>query len=97
MQAIVKRVHAAGARIVGATILPMCNAAGSAKEQSRLAVNAWIRTSHTFDTVLDFDAVLRNPADPTVMYPPWANDCYHPNAAGDRVLGDSIDLAAFGR
>jgi lysophospholipase L1-like esterase len=89
-------VHAAGHRIIGATVLPMCNAAGSAQEQARLAVNQWIRTSGTFDAVLDFDAVLRDPSDPTVINPPWDFDCYHPNAAGDQVLGRSIDLSVFG-
>ena len=97
MRTIAGRVHAAGRRIVGATILPMCNAAGSAKEQARLAVNAWIRTSGTFDAVLDFDAVLRDPADPTVIRADRRTDCYHPNAAGDRLLGDSIDLKVFAR
>jgi len=96
MTTIAARVRAAGHRIVGATILPMCNAAGSAKEQARLAVNQWIRTSGEFDAVLDFDAVLRAPGDPTVIRPEWRTDCYHPNAEGDRVLGESIDLSAFG-
>ncbi|MEQ0558116.1 GDSL-type esterase/lipase family protein [Amycolatopsis sp. NEAU-NG30] len=96
MRTIAGRVHAAGHKIVGATILPMCNAAGSAKEQARLAVNEWIRTSGTFDATLDFDAALRDPADPTVIRAGWRSDCYHPNAQGDRVLGDSIDLRVFG-
>ncbi|WP_206793706.1 GDSL-type esterase/lipase family protein [Amycolatopsis sp. MtRt-6] len=97
MRTIARRVHATGRRIVGATVLPMCNAAGGPKEQARLAVNEWIRTSGTFDAVLDFDAVLRDPADPTVIRADWRFDCYHPNAAGDRVLGDSIDLKVFAR
>lgn len=96
MKGIAARVHAAGHRIVGATILPMCNAAGSAKEQTRLAVNQWIRSSGTFDAVLDFDAVLREPSDPTVINPAWRYDCYHPNATGDQLLGQSIDLSVFG-
>nr|WP_296071577.1 GDSL-type esterase/lipase family protein [uncultured Actinoplanes sp.] len=92
MRAIVARVHARGVRIVGATILPMCNPAGSAKEQARQTVNEWIRTSGTFDAVVDFDAVLRDPADPTVMIADLRNDCYHPNAAGDQLLGQAIPL-----
>ncbi|WP_410657404.1 GDSL-type esterase/lipase family protein [Amycolatopsis sp. lyj-112] len=96
MRTIAARVHAAGPKMIGATILPMCNAAGGPKEQARLAVNKWIRTSGTFDSVLDFDAVMRDPADPTVIRQAWRNDCYHPNAAGDRVLGESIDLSVFG-
>lgn len=96
MRGIAARVHAAGHKIVGATILPMCNTPGSDRETTRLAVNKWIRASKTFDAVLDFDAVLRDSNDPTVIYAPWRSDCYHPNATGDRRLGQSIDLSAFG-
>ena len=96
MRDITARVHAAGHKIVGATILPMCNAPGSVKEQTRLAVNRWIRTSGTFDAVLDFDALLKDPNNPTVIYGPWRHDCYHPNAAGDAILGRSIPLGVFG-
>lgn len=96
MQQIAQRVHDAGKRIVGATILPMCNPAGSQKEATRLAVNSWIRTSGTFDGVLDFDGMLRDPADPTVMRAEWRHDCFHPNAEGHSLLGKSIPLSTFG-
>jgi lysophospholipase L1-like esterase len=96
MKLIIDRVHARGARIVGATILPMCNAVGSSREQVRTAVNTWIRTSGAFDAVLDFDAVLRDPANPTQIVPDLRHDCYHPNAAGDGLLGSSIPLRVLG-
>src|SRR3954452_15625054 len=69
MRGIAARVHAQHLRMVGATVLPMCEAAGSAQEAARQAVNAWIRGGGggAFDAVLDFDAVLRDPADPTQM------------------------------
>ncbi|WP_433297761.1 GDSL-type esterase/lipase family protein [Actinoplanes sp. CA-030573] len=95
MKGIAQRVHARHLRIVASTILPMCNPAGSAKEETRLAVNAWIRGTDVFDETLDFDAVLRDPADPTVMIADLRNDCYHPNAAGDQLLGRSIPLPAI--
>jgi lysophospholipase L1-like esterase len=95
MAAIAARVHARHLRMVGATILPMCNAAGSDKEATRLAVNHWITTSGTFDAVLDFDAVLRDPADPTQMINDLRTDCYHPNAAGDALLGRYIPIPAL--
>ena len=95
MRTIAERVHARHVRIVASTILPMCNAAGSDKEATRLEVNEWIRSSGTFDAVLDFDSVLRDPADPTVMIADLRNDCYHPNAAGDQLLGQYIPLSAL--
>ncbi len=93
---IVQRVHARGLRIIGATVLPMCNPAGSEKEQNRLAVNAFIRTSRIFDGVIDWDAVMKDPADPTVIRAAWRHDCYHPNAIGDRKMADAVDLRLFG-
>lgn len=95
MRGIAARVHAAHKRIVGATILPMGNAPGSDKEKTRLAVNEWIRTSGTFDAVVDFDAVLRDPANPTSMIADLQHDNYHPNAAGDLLLGEDIPLEAI--
>ena len=96
MKEIVQRVHARGLRIVGATVLPMCNAAGSAKEQNRLTVNAFSRSSGIFDGVIDWDAVMKDPADPTVIRAEWRHDCYHPNAIGDRKMADAVDLRLFG-
>ncbi|RJK94256.1 GDSL-type esterase/lipase family protein [Vallicoccus soli] len=96
MQEVVRRAEARGLRTVGATVLPMCNPAGSAKERVRLAVNRWIRTSGAFDAVVDFDRVLRDPEDPTVMREDLRHDCYHPNAAGDALLGAAVPLAALG-
>jgi lysophospholipase L1-like esterase len=96
MQELARRVHARGVPIVGATILPMCNPPGSGKEGVRRTVNHWIRTSGVFDAVLDFDAVLANPANPTEIVPDLRHDCYHPNAAGDAVLGSFIPLWVLG-
>ena len=95
MRSIAARVHAHQLRIIGATILPMCNATGTPRDQARLEVNQWIKTSGTFDAVLDFDAVLRDPADPSQMVADLRTDCYHPNAAGDALLGRAISLDAL--
>ena len=45
---------------------------------------------------VDFDAVLRDPADPTQLIVDLRRDCYHPNAAGDALLRSSIPLSVFG-
>jgi lysophospholipase L1-like esterase len=95
MTGIAQRLHARGLRVVAATVLPMCNPAGSDREQARLAVNRWIRSTGAFDAVVDFDAVLRDPADPTTMIADLKHDCYHPNAAGDALLGAAIPLSAL--
>ena len=65
-QQIVERAHAHGLRVYGATITPYTGSGyyhpGSLSEADRQAVNAWIRAAGHFDAVIDFDAVVRDPA-----------------------------------
>jgi hypothetical protein len=92
MKLHISRVHARHGPIVGATILPMRNPAGFSRDQARPTVNNGIRTSAAFDAVLDIDAELRDPVDPTQIVPDLRLGCYHPNGAGDSLLGSFIPL-----
>lgn len=50
------------------------------REQQRQQVNAWIRA--TFPDAIDFDAAVRDPADPLRLRPEFdSGDHLHPNAA----------------
>ena len=102
LQQMALRAHAAGIKIIGATLTPfgnetyMANAWNPTRETHRVAVNAWIRASGAFDGVADFDAALRDPEIPTQMRA--ADDCgdgLHPSDAGYRKMGEAIDLALF--
>ncbi|MEU1158925.1 SGNH/GDSL hydrolase family protein, partial [Streptomyces sp. NPDC005918] len=56
-------------------------------------VNAYVRAGGAFDAVLDFDAVLRDPAHPARMAPAYdSGDHLHPGDAGLAALADSVDL-----
>ena len=82
---LIAAAHARGVRIFGATLLPYQGAGyySPAGEAIREAVNAWIRTSGAFDGVIDFDAVMRDPADPLRLNPAYdSGDHLHPNDAG---------------
>jgi lysophospholipase L1-like esterase len=69
--------------------------ADEAKEQKRVAVNAFIR-SGAFDGVLDFDALTRDPANPKHILAKFdSGDHLHPNDAGYRAMAESIDLKAL--
>ncbi|MFP8940074.1 GDSL-type esterase/lipase family protein [Streptomyces fenghuangensis] len=96
MREITERARERGLKVVGATLMPMCNAAGGAKEANRLAVNEFVRTGGLFDGVVDFDAAVRDPADPTRIRAEYEADCYHPNAAGHAAMAEAIDLGVFG-
>jgi lysophospholipase L1-like esterase len=95
---LISRGHAHGVKLMGATISPFEGAdfPGYYSESTRQAVNKWIRTSSAFDGVIDFDAVLRDPSQPTRLLPMFASkDHLHPNDDGYRAMADAIDLALF--
>ena len=95
---IIRRVHQAGAKIYGATVLPFEGAGyyDAGVEPKRAALNHFIRTSGKFDGVIDFDAVMRDPTHPTRMRPEFdSGDHLHPNDAGYAAMGNSIDLGLF--
>jgi lysophospholipase L1-like esterase len=99
LKQLIHRAHALGLTIYGATLTPFGGFALSTpdKEVKRRAVNLWIRTGGAFDTVIDFDAVLRDPSDPTRMRPEFdSGDHLHPNDAGYKAMADAIDLKLFG-
>jgi lysophospholipase L1-like esterase len=95
---LVERAHSRGVKIFGATLTPFEAAAYFTKEgeAKRSAVNEWIRTSKAYDGVIDFDAVTRDPANPTRFLPQFdSGDHLHPNDAGYQAMANAIDLALF--
>ena len=65
-------------------------------EATRQAVNAWIRTNTEADGVIDFDAVMRDPAEPLKLAAAYdSGDHLHPNDAGFRTMADAIDLTPY--
>jgi lysophospholipase L1-like esterase len=101
---IVRRLKAAGMRTIGVTIIPRHNVAATAansgwndaKTGIRREVNEWIRRRGSFDRVIDFDTVVRDPQHPDLMQAPFnCGDGIHPSPAGYYAMGKSIDLALF--
>ncbi|MGI5229037.1 SGNH/GDSL hydrolase family protein [Actinoallomurus sp. CA-142502] len=98
LAAIAARAHARGLRVVGGTLTPFagCVYYSPSEELVRRAVNTWIRRSGTFDAVIDFDALVRDPADPRRLFPPYdSGDHLHPNDAGYAAMGNGVDLGAL--
>lgn len=97
-QQIIDKVHAHGARIIGATLTPVEGAGKytAALEQQRQKLNTWIKTSGHFDGYIDFAQALADPADPLRMLPAYdSGDHLHPNDAGYQAMGKAIDLNLF--
>ena len=56
-------------------------------------MNRWIRGRQDVDAVVDFDAALRNPADPAALNPLYdSGDHLHPGNAGYAAMAGAIDL-----
>jgi len=95
---IIAMAHAAGVRVLGATLTPFHGArywtpAGEAKRE---AINRWIRTSGAFDGVIDFATAVAEPGDPEQLAPAYdSGDHLHPNAAGYRAMARAVDLATL--
>jgi len=99
-QQIITRAHAAGLRVIGATITPFGGSGyyhpDAASEADRQAVNAWILTPGHFDAVVDFDKVVRNPAHPERLLPAFdCGDHLHPSPAGYAAMANAIPLNVF--
>lgn len=99
-QQIVMRAHAHGIKVIGATIMPFIGSQyyhpGPANEADRLAVNRWIRTPGNFDAVVDFDALMRDPANPGQLVQGLGSDDFlHPTPQGYAAMGNAIPLSLF--
>ncbi|WP_347177208.1 GDSL-type esterase/lipase family protein [Parafrankia sp. EAN1pec] len=72
---LIDRAHAAGVKIWLGTITPASNAiidgTGMApdSENYRQRINSWIRGQRLADGFVDFDAAVRDPADPSTLLP----------------------------
>jgi lysophospholipase L1-like esterase len=97
---MVARAHAHGIRVIGGTIMPFAGSGyyhpGAATEADRQAINAFIRTSRTFDAVVEFDRLTRDPAHPDRLAAAYdSGDGLHPSDAGYRAMGDAVPLSLF--
>ncbi|SNY37558.1 SGNH/GDSL hydrolase family protein [Paractinoplanes atraurantiacus] len=107
---IIRRVHARGIKIVGATLTPSAGTEfglyGTPEtDAKRRAINDFIRTSGQFDGVADFSAVTEDPANPGHLLPAYdtnssvggPGDHLHPNRAGFLAMAGAINLTQLER
>jgi lysophospholipase L1-like esterase len=99
---LVTAAHAAHLKILLGTLTPTGSATGvgasyssAQSEATREAVNTWIRSGASgADGVIDFDAAVRDPADPSEIAPAYdGGDGIHFNLAGYQALANAVDLS----
>ncbi|HEY0805773.1 MAG TPA: SGNH/GDSL hydrolase family protein [Pseudonocardiaceae bacterium] len=98
LREVVSQGRARGLRVIGATLTPFkgWTAWTPTLETTRTAVNNWIRTGGAYDAVVDFDAAIRDPANPLAMLPAFdSGDHLHPKDAGYQAMANAIDLTTL--
>jgi lysophospholipase L1-like esterase len=97
LKQIAATAHSYGLRVVGGTLTPTggCGCATPSRAAARDQINDFIRDNGgVFDAYVDFDAAVRNPADPEAMLPQYdSGDHLHPNGAGYQAMANAIDLS----
>ncbi len=98
LQQIGARAKARGIKVFVATLTPFCSSTipglcTTENEAKRQAVNRWIRTSRAFDGVIDFEAAVRDPSNPSRSLPAYDADGVHLNDAGYQAMANAISLA----
>lgn len=99
---VVDEAHRQGIQVIGATLLPFSGALPNTpldnyyqpnKDELRQRINHWMRTSHTFDGVLDLDQGLKAPKHPDRLNPIYdSGDHLHPNDRGNQQMANLVDV-----
>ena len=99
---VVDEAHRQGIQVIGATLLPFSGALPNTpldnyyqpnKDELRQRINHWIRTSHTFDGVLDLERGLKDPKHPDRLNPIYdSGDHLHPNDRGNQQMANLVDV-----
>ena len=99
---VVDEAHRQGIQVIGANLLPFSGALPNTpldnyyqpnKDELRQRINHWIRTSHTFDGVLELEQGLKDPKHPDRLNPIYdSGDHLHPNDRGNQQMANLVDL-----
>jgi lysophospholipase L1-like esterase len=97
---IVRRAHAGGIRVYGATLTPFGGSdyddPAGLREETRRAVNDWIRTGNRFDATIDFERAVGDRGHPQRLRHGYdTGDHLHLNPAGYQALADAIPTQLF--
>lgn len=98
---LARRARARGVCLIASTVMPYSGsgyyAPQAENEADRQALNTWLREPRRFDALLDFDALMRDPARPAYLRVDVDNDGLHPSLAGYRVMADAFPIEVLDR
>ncbi len=98
---LTQRARARGVCLIGSTVMPYAGsgyyAPQAENEALRQALNTWLREPGRFDALVDFDALMRDPARPAHLRTEVDNDGLHPSLAGYRTMAEAFPLEVLDR
>jgi lysophospholipase L1-like esterase len=108
LQSLVDRSRAVGISAIVGTYVPRVSrtvvvgtndAPDQAGDDHRQELNTWIRASSMlFDGMIDFDATVRDPANPNRLRPDFnSGDGVHPNGKGYTAMAEGIAVESLKR
>ncbi len=95
---MISDAHAKDMKVYGATIMAFKGNSyyNQYSESCRQAINKWIRTGGFYDSIIDFDKLTRSSTDTSKLgIACFQNDGLHPDAAGYKKMGESVNLNLF--
>lgn len=95
LKQVAGQLHEAGLRVVVCTLGPWHGwpTWTAEKDKVRMAVNAYLYSTHDFDAVVDLDALLRDADEPDHIKPSFdSGDHLHPNDAGYAAIATAMPL-----
>ena len=102
LEKLVAQAEAAHLKVWLATITPASDSSVDGvvsapnSERDRQVVNDWIRSNNEVDGFFDFDAAVRDPANPAVLSTQYGSpDRLHLNPTGYEKLAATVDLKAI--
>lgn len=100
LERVAAQAKASGLTVIGSTLSPSGTSGlpgyvGPDADAKRQVVNEWIRSTDSFDMIIDVDAVLRDPANPSVLAAKYSADGLHPNAMGYAAMADAAYTVIF--
>ena len=95
---MIDSAHAKGIKVYGATMTPFAGSFYDSPDHEKAweKVNNWIRTSGSFDAVIDLDKAMEDPNNPMNMLPAAdSGDHLHPSEKGHKMMAEAVDLKLF--
>ncbi|WP_437720823.1 SGNH/GDSL hydrolase family protein [Sorangium sp. So ce861] len=98
LTSLADRARAKGVKAFVGTLLPFEEAFPPyytpEGEVIRQEVNAWIRGNTSYDGIIDFEAAVRDPEQPTKILASFdSGDHLHPNDAGHEAMANAVPLS----